>query len=219
MGMPLILDQNAMSSVWGAIEWMGNTLLFLLAGLIIGNRAVIPTRAEDFGYVILMYLLVMIVRVIMVVGFYPILSKRGIKINYREAIFLSFAGLRGGVALALVLLLENSARKGLINATPEDGHRMAFLVGGVTALTLIINAIFAGPLLVHLELVTSKTEDQLIYLQYVRKRLRNKCVLVLSKLVRAQPNIDYFKVQTFCSVLEGIPRPGIYFYRTALFCF
>ena len=217
--MPLILDQNAMSSVWGAIEWMGNTLLFLLAGLIIGNRAVIPTRAEDFGYVILMYLLVMIVRVIMVVGFYPILSKRGIKINYREAIFLSFAGLRGGVALALVLLLENSARKGLINATPEDGHRMAFLVGGVTALTLIINAIFAGPLLVHLELVTSKTEDQLIYLQYVRKRLRNKCVLVLSKLVRAQPNIDYFKVQTFCSVLEGIPRPGIYFYRTALFCF
>lgn len=208
LGMPLILEQSTMHTVWSAIEWVGNTLLFLLAGLIIGTHALAYSRIVDFAYIVVVYIYIMVVRIVMVVGFYPLLSNFGQKINYREAIFVSFAGLRGGVALALALLLENSAVTGFINVSAEDGHKVAFLVGGVTTLTLIINAVLASPLLRYLKLVTSKTDDQIIYLHYVRKRLRIKCVLVLSKLVRARPDIDYETVKRYCSILEGVPRPG-----------
>eukprot|EP01035_Chromulina_nebulosa_P017394 gene17394-22943_t len=35
---PIILSHESMHTVWSIVEWMGNTLIFLLAGLIIGHR-------------------------------------------------------------------------------------------------------------------------------------------------------------------------------------
>ena len=36
---PIILNYESMHNVWGVLEWLGNTLIFLLAGLIFGTRA------------------------------------------------------------------------------------------------------------------------------------------------------------------------------------
>lgn len=53
---PLILDPHTLHTIWGFIEWVGNTLIFLLAGLIIGGTQEESTiNISDVGYTIILY--------------------------------------------------------------------------------------------------------------------------------------------------------------------
>ena len=92
---PVILSHETMHHVWGMIEWTLNTLIFLLAGLIIGNRVIDKVDALDWMYVVVLYVLLMVVRSITIGLLYPFLSTIGHKCTRNEAIFMSWAGLRG----------------------------------------------------------------------------------------------------------------------------
>lgn len=76
IGNPLILNHENMHSVWSSIEWVGNTLLFLLAGIILGANT---HRIEsiDIVSIIVVYLLLQIIRIAMIFCFYPLLKNFG----------------------------------------------------------------------------------------------------------------------------------------------
>jgi NhaP-type Na+/H+ or K+/H+ antiporter len=207
LGTPLILDHDTMSSVWEAIEWIGNTLLFLLAGLIIGNRAILYANAIDFGFIIVTYFFVVLVRVALIVMFFPLLANYGQKISVREAVFIVWAGLRGGVSLALALVLEHSAGIGEVDVSESEGHRVALFVGGFAAMTLVINAVSSSSLLSVLELVKKTSEDQQIIFKYVRERLRRRVLRELLDMSGTLQYYDFDHVVQFCSILEGASRP------------
>ena len=204
LGTPLILDQTTMSSVWGAIEWVGNTLLFLIAGLIIGKHAVLYASPSDYGFIIVTYIYVTMVRIGLIGLFFYPLHKYGTRISFQDAIFLIWAGLRGGVSLALVLLLEHSARQKLIDVEEKEGHRIALLAGGFAAITLVFNASTSSMMLRALGLVSRVSDDQEIMLNYARKRLRNKCIKKLGELASYLFYIDKSQVIEYCSALQGL---------------
>jgi NhaP-type Na+/H+ or K+/H+ antiporter len=53
---PLILEPHTLHNIWSFIEWMGNTLIFLLAGLIIGGTQEVSTiERGDIGVVFILY--------------------------------------------------------------------------------------------------------------------------------------------------------------------
>ena len=95
LGPPIILNHETMHHVWGMIEWSLNTMLFMHAGLIIGNRvfdAVIPI---DWFYLFAFYVIMMAVRSFVLLVLYPFISRYGHKCTVNEAIFMSWGGLRG----------------------------------------------------------------------------------------------------------------------------
>lgn len=85
-----------------------NTLLFALAGVVFGAIVADHEKwfSEDWGYLILLCVLLTVVRFFLVFCFYPILSHIGLKSSWREAVFISFGGLRGAVGIALALALD-----------------------------------------------------------------------------------------------------------------
>lgn len=61
--------------------------------------------SDDFGYLVLLYLYLILVRFVMVFVFYPLTKRIGLGTNKKEAVFMGFAGFRGAVGIALSLSL------------------------------------------------------------------------------------------------------------------
>lgn len=103
---PVILNHETLHNVWGTAEWVLNTLIFLLAGLIIGNRVFSKVRILDWVFLFVLYLMLMIIRCFVIYICFPFISKVGHKCTWQEAVFMAWGGLRG-VSSSIVLFLPS----------------------------------------------------------------------------------------------------------------
>jgi NhaP-type Na+/H+ or K+/H+ antiporter len=201
---PRYLKAETIESVWSAIEWVGNTLLFFLAGLIIGKLAVLNIEARDVLQIIIIYLFLIVLRVVVIGLLYPALYYSGKGCNsLAKAAFISWSGFRGAVSIALALTVYQSTIHGKTKISERDAERLMFLVGGLVALTLLINATTARWILMRLRLledmdlvtamaksqhplvdsheanrnsrdITRKQKETQLMFEYLKKRIRLK---------------------------------------------
>ncbi len=164
---------EAVHSVWVAIEWTSNTLVFMLAGMLIGYRSVHFFTGKDLLNIIVVYLLMFAIRGVATMICFPLLAWLGKGCTIREAIFITFSGLRGAISVSLALSFSLACEKGLTKVSAEEGNRFFFYVGGVTALSLIFNATLAESLLFWLGLSENSVDSSSIAIMrsYTRKRL------------------------------------------------
>lgn len=92
---PIILSHETMHHVWGMIEWAFNTMIFLLAGLIIGDRVFHQVNVLDWFFLLVLYVFLFIIRALVIAMHYPLVSTLGWKCTFPEAIFMCWGGLRG----------------------------------------------------------------------------------------------------------------------------
>jgi NhaP-type Na+/H+ or K+/H+ antiporter len=194
---PLILEPETMHHVWGMIEWAANTVIFMLAGLIIGKESIHRVEAIDWLYLLILYLVLSIIRVIVVTILYPGIKHTGLKCSFKDAVFVSWAGLRGALAMSLAVIFKNSKD---INISNLDGHRVLFFVGGIAALTIIINGMSSSWVLDKLGLLTGDdSPDKVLVLKQVQRRLRKKSfeyVVDLAKQMHIRDPADVVKFNT-----------------------
>ena len=97
-----------MHHAWEFLEWSCNTLIFLNGGLIAGEYIAIDSSWQQYCTVLLLYVLCMIVRPLVVAMHYPLISRIGLKCSLTDAYFISYAGLRGSLSIALALEVKSS---------------------------------------------------------------------------------------------------------------
>lgn len=169
LGPPIILSHESMHNVWGLLEWAFNTLIFLLAGLIIGHRR-FEADGADWLYLFILFIMLNVVRAAVLGMLYPILSRAGLRVSMQEAVFMSWAGLRGALAMVLGLIVERGTN-GNEDKQKEVG-RLFFYVSGIAALTLLINATTAKAVLVYLGLIGGDSAQRMLILDVVKRQLR-----------------------------------------------
>ena len=98
----LILEHESMHHVWGIFEWLGNTLIFLLAGIIIGGETLKRITVIDWVYLCVIYVVLMLLRAAIILLLYPLLSNVGLKCTAPDAMFMAWAGLRGNRILSVL---------------------------------------------------------------------------------------------------------------------
>ncbi|MCO5555571.1 hypothetical protein L7F22_009116 [Adiantum nelumboides] len=116
--------QQSMHYFWEMVAYIANTLIFILSGVVIAEY-ILKSRnsieGQDWGYLALLYIFLQITRVIVVVTLLPGLQYFGYGLTWKEAIILTWAGLRGAVALALSLSVNVTV---LPKVTGIDGERL-----------------------------------------------------------------------------------------------
>jgi len=166
-GFFFINDTKMLDNFWLILEYLLNTILFCLAGCEWGKIVVGTSDREgmitgrDWVYLVILYLLLNVIRFALVFLCYPLISRIGLKTNISESIFMGFAGLRGAIGIALAINLDSI----VLNNYADIYHlelttKLFFFVGGIAAMTLLINAPLGGPLLAKLGLTQATDTRQ-----------------------------------------------------------
>lgn len=129
--------QISMSNTWRIVIDFANILIFIITGIIlahslIGTKTTIVVR--DFGYSILLYIIIHLGRTLSVLIFYPLMRLSGVRFSWKEYLVLIWSGLRGSMSVILALMIDSDDRIDV-----ETRHRYLFHICMITLLTLIIN--------------------------------------------------------------------------------
>jgi len=208
LGWPYITNRKVVETVWHALDFVFNTIVFMLAGLIVGATAAgraggESVDASDWGWIVVIYIFCQLIRAAMVFLLYPALRYFGYGMDIPEAIVLTWGGLRGAVGLVLALIVDEEATRGKMGPGGTYGKNFTFLVGGVATLTLLINGTTCGILVNKLGLVTPLLSKQVIT-AYVKDKFFKQASAEYEKLCNDPTfqNHDHAMVQHWCPVLR-----------------
>ena len=143
-------DHHGIQHFWHTIEFLANTVLFVVAGVIMAVRCLDMEILKDAPLLVLVYLLCNVVRFIVTFGLgYTVLKHTGFRTRWQELAVMSYAGLRGAVGLALALIINHAD-------DIEEGVRKRFLfhMAGIALLTLLVNGVTTGPIVKKLGFTT-----------------------------------------------------------------
>lgn len=209
IGRPAINDPHLFDDFFVMMEHILNTILFSLGGLVWGGVIVENHRdgiwtGKEWGYLILLYVLLHVIRALLFVAVYPITVRIGLSTNWPETIFQIYGGLRGAVGIALALSLDAEITEVFGNSDKFEVERQVAtvyqFVGGVAFLTLVINGCTAGPVLRKLGLADStETRHKIIdaYKIHFRSELLDAFVELLTN--------DRFKHVDYALVKSHVP--------------
>jgi NhaP-type Na+/H+ or K+/H+ antiporter len=98
-GSGLVSDPKLMEDFWTLVEHLLNAILFSLGGVVWGAVVTRDTEngnftGKDWGYLILLYVLLTLMRGLMFLAVFPVIDRIGLKTTWQEAVFQVHGGLR-----------------------------------------------------------------------------------------------------------------------------
>ena len=130
-------SNEALGKFWKLVDEMLNTILFVMLGLQMINLSFITNYFITGGVVIVLMLIARWVSIALPVTF----LRHSLKINYANVNILTWAGLRGGISIALALSLPHSAYREIILAGSYFVVIFSIVIQGLT-LNRVINFSF-----------------------------------------------------------------------------
>eukprot|EP01060_Flectonema_neradi_P007106 TRINITY_DN1491_c8_g1_i1.p1 TRINITY_DN1491_c8_g1~~TRINITY_DN1491_c8_g1_i1.p1 ORF type:complete len:1446 (+),score=269.52 TRINITY_DN1491_c8_g1_i1:117-4454(+) len=128
--------EHTMHAFWETVVYLTNTMIFILAGMIVSLKAFDSFNKTDFLYLGAIYLGINIIRFFVLMLFMPLLNCFG-KLSRGEALLIGWGGLRGAVGLALALIVQADGE--VISRDDTVRTKFVFHVAGIVILTLCVN--------------------------------------------------------------------------------
>jgi hypothetical protein len=155
--------QPSMASAWRITTYFINILIFTVTGIIL-SRSFIGTAttitSSDFGFSIVLYIMIHIGRILTIVILHPLMKCTGVYLSWKDCVILAWSGLRGSMALILVLIVSLDTE---IDTVTRD--RFLFHVSMIVSFTLIINGTSSKFLVKILGLHHGTKESEIVLLQ------------------------------------------------------
>lgn len=102
-------SENAVHHIWSFIQFVLETLIFILTGAFIGKVFFSGEESTitllDWIRMIAFYVIMVVARYLMINMLLPLLNTTGYPVTHKDSIILTYGGLRGAIALALSLMV------------------------------------------------------------------------------------------------------------------
>ena len=72
-----------METIWEFLEWIGNTLIFMIAGMIVGKYVIYFSQPIEYALILVIYIYIMIIRLALLLICYPMVKgmSKGYSLN------------------------------------------------------------------------------------------------------------------------------------------
>ncbi len=185
--------EHFLHEFWELAAFIANTLIFVIVGVVIAQRPVFT--AIDFLILGILYIGIHIVRAIVIAIFFPVMKRLGYGLKRKEAYVIWWGALRGAIGLALALVV---AEMDSTHLSQEIRNQFLFLIAGIVALTLVINATTISWLVNKLglsKIAPAKLQMILNAREYLRTASENSIEKI--KKDRFMNRADWNKVKKF----------------------
>jgi sodium/hydrogen exchanger 10/11 len=123
---------------WEMLAFLGNTVVFVIAGLVMAYRLdVRDFSAYDAGVLLLLYVLSFVIRAVNVTLVWWFERRAGRTMDWRDAVVTTWGGLRGAMGLALALLVFYDTDR----ICERVRQKVLLHTSGIVFLTVVVNAI------------------------------------------------------------------------------
>ena len=92
---------------WEMLAYLANTLIFLIVGVVISEKAIKNSVANDYILMITLYCMINVIRAVVLGLFSPLLRRIGYGLSWRNGVVMVWGALRGAVGLALALVVSS----------------------------------------------------------------------------------------------------------------
>lgn len=191
---PYVVDKEFMHDLWHMLEYLGNTIIFFLAGALTG-KTMIRIDFQDYVQLLVIYMAATFFRGTFLLGSRPLLGYLGEmkqEVSAADALVMTWGGLRGAIGLCLAIQVQLDKADGKISEVNAD--RVLFYVSGIATLTLMVNAT-TSPGLVKWLGITQLPAAKLKMLQVLNRQL-----LALSREKEHPVRVQEY----ICSMLEEV---------------
>ena len=197
---PKVISEDSMRSFWEAIDFISETLLYLLVGFYVGFEAFEVDVGKCIGYSFLVWAVALTARFVTLFALWPVLNLLGPRPGWRELVLWSWCSLKSRIALALII--EFSVHLVQENHHSELKREVICVVGIVTLISNLINGPTAGVLAKVLKL------DRAVDFEDKLKSILFKYSLL--SVLESSEALSTFLPHTreFCLAVEGILEPG-----------
>jgi NhaP-type Na+/H+ or K+/H+ antiporter len=198
-------SEHSVHHIWGYFGFIAETTIFILTGVIMGDRAMQEentTGALDYVKMFGSYIILHFIRFFCILICWPFLSRMGYGMTFKEVVLCSYAGLRGAVGMSLALMVAASDK------IPRYIQDVILLhVAGVALLTLLINATTTGPLVRYLGLskYSDLKKNMLMSLTKQLDKNVDKDIEIL-KTKRHYNNVDWSKLREDVHLVDLVKR-------------
>ena len=228
---PLLTNPHTIHTVWSTLEFVANTLIFLLSG-VLAMKAIITNHSgvvlkRDLPVALAVYAALNASRALMLLVVWPAIAAledpktkgAGKFLSRKEGCVMAWGGLRGAISLALAIVVTHElVDHGEDTAKARRGAQLLFHVAVQAFLTLAVNGSTAGALLRALGLATPDART-LVVRRFVVTTVGHKCREMFDELrarSEGENDFDAAAVLKLCSVLryrpstpaDGPPTPG-----------
>mmetsp|Transcript_26068 Transcript_26068/g.59435 ORF Transcript_26068/g.59435 Transcript_26068/m.59435 type:complete len:867 (-) Transcript_26068:180-2780(-) len=168
---PMFVSRESVSHVWHSIEFVGNCVIFFMAGAKVAQVSYTVATFGDWIWCIALWAACGVIRLMVILMFKPFMDLLGRPVSLQYCLVMAWGGLRGAIGLALGMAVV-SGHEGYLK--DEDAMFMLFHIGGMASLTLLVNAVTCGPLVRSFGL-SDVSAGRKVLLVFTKRRLMNLC--------------------------------------------
>ena len=103
-------SEHAIEHIWDYIGFLAESMIFIIGGIMMGDRFINKVELEYIDYLKLIgtYVILHAIRFLLIFICWPILSKLGNGMSLKQVFLTSYAGIRGAFGICLALMVANT---------------------------------------------------------------------------------------------------------------